>query len=89
MRRLEIRYLRGSGRRTVNGRSTQKWEFSSNAFGKPSKSYQWIDPKLYIAVKRADNDGVKELRNIREAPQPDSLFEIPADYHRMTSPGKQ
>jgi len=77
------------GAETINGRSTEKWEFTSSALRKQSKSYQWIDPHLYIAVKHADDSGVKELRNIHEGPQPDSLFEIPADYRRMTSPSKQ
>jgi hypothetical protein len=77
------------GAETINGRSTQKWEFTSAVFGKQSKSYQWIDPQLYIAVKHADDHSVRELRNIQEGPQPDSLFEIPADYRKVTSPGTQ
>ncbi len=72
------------GTETINGRSAQKWEFTHTGMGRSSKSYQWIDPKLYIVIKREDNSGGMELRNIKEGPQPDNLFEVPADYRKMT-----
>lgn len=72
------------GTETINGRSVQKWEFTSTGMGRIVKSYQWIDPKLYIAIKREDDHGGMELRNIKEGPQLDTLFEVPADYRKMT-----
>lgn len=77
------------GTEVVNGRSTQKWEFTHTGMGKTSKSYQWIDPKLYIAVKEENDSSVTELRNIKEGSQPADLFEVPADYHKMTSQDMQ
>ncbi len=69
------------GTEIINGRNTQKWELTHDLDGKILKSYQWIDSKLYISIKSQDQDGVRELRNIKEGPQPASLFEVPADYH--------
>lgn len=77
------------GTEVVGGRSTQKWEFTHTGMGAPTKSYQWIDPKLYIAVKVENNSSVTELRNIKEGSQPAELFEVPADYHKMTSQDMQ
>lgn len=69
------------GTEVINGRSTEKWEFTQNLDGRIFKSYQWIDSKLYISIKSQDEEGVRELRNIKEGPQPTSLFEVPSDYH--------
>jgi hypothetical protein len=43
----------------------------------------WIDAKLKFLVRVKSADGaVIELRNIAEAPQPNSLFEIPGSFRK-------
>jgi hypothetical protein len=45
---------------------------------------QWIDPVLEFLVRsQTDNGIVIDLKNIREGPQPASLFEIPASYSKF------
>ena len=69
------------GTETVNGRSTVKYE-GTNAEGKSGAV--WIDPKLQFPVKWQDKGGSGgELRNIQEASQPSSLFEVPAGYTKF------
>ncbi|MGE5111397.1 MAG: DUF4412 domain-containing protein [Acidobacteriaceae bacterium] len=73
------------GSETVNGRDCDKWEFSKN--GQVTET-EWIDKKLHIAVKSQHEDGSTwELKNIKEGPQPDSLFEIPAGYQKLDMGG--
>lgn len=63
----------------VNNRPATRWEFTHALGAQTWVSYEWIDPKLWIAVRRQYLDHVVELRNIREGPQPASLFEVPAN----------
>lgn len=65
------------GSDTVNGRSTVKYETTS---ANGDTGYFWIDPKLDFPVKWQGKNGIWELRNIQEGPQPASLFEVPAGY---------
>lgn len=68
------------GNEVVNGRRTVKYE-GANENGDVSQV--WLDPKLRFPVKwQGKNDG-GELRDIQEASQPASLFEIPAGYTKM------
>ena len=69
------------GSDTVNGRSTVKYEGVDK---KGEKTYYWVDTKLKCVIK-ADSSGSGnfELRNIQEASQPASLFEIPAGYQKF------
>ena len=50
----------------------------------PENSTQrWIDPELSFPVKVRTADGTTlELKNIKKAPQPADLFEIPAGYRK-------
>jgi hypothetical protein len=72
------------GNDTVNGRSTVKYE-GTNANGDTSTF--WIDPKLRFPVKWQGKNSSWELRNIQEASQPASLFEVPAGYTKMDMGG--
>lgn len=63
----------------VNNRLATKWEFTHALGAQTWVSYVWIDPRLWIAARRQYLDHVVELRNIREGPQPASLFEVPAN----------
>lgn len=70
---------RNLGGETVNGRVTVKYE---NIAADKTASYIWIDRKLHFPIKWEDPVGARELRNIRETPQPGELFEIPAGYSK-------
>ena len=72
------------GHDLLNGRATVKYEGVSK---KGEKMHIWVDVKLHVVVKTNEGDpgasGDFELRNIREGPQPASLFEIPAGYTKF------
>jgi hypothetical protein len=68
------------GDETVNGRSTVKYEGTSDD---GNVTDVWIDTKLRFPVKWQGKNGGGELRNIQEGAQPASLFVIPPDYQKM------
>jgi len=71
------------GSEDVNGRHTQKWEMKDTSNGQVMTV--WIDPSLPLAVRTQWNGGGAEYRNIKEGPQPDSLFQVPSDYKKVPS----
>jgi hypothetical protein len=71
------------GNEVVNGRNTVKYEGSRPGQG---TGYVWFDPALRFPIKWQGNNGSGELRNIAVAPQPASLFEVPAGYQKMNAP---
>jgi hypothetical protein len=72
------------GSDSLNGRSSVKYEGVSN---QGEKSHIWVDTKLRCVVKTDEAAGGFELRNIREASQPASLFEVPAGYTKFDMGG--
>ncbi len=85
---FELRYL---GDESVNGRQTEKWEFSrSGSGGAQITMTRWYDPRLNNAVREEMAGGyVRELRNIQEGPQPDALFTVPEGYRKIDPPAGQ
>jgi len=74
------------GPEVINGRNCDRWELAHKNSG--GTSTVWIDQKTGIPVKRQAADGmVFELENIKEGPQPDSLFEVPPGYQKMDMGG--
>ena len=76
------------GKESVNGVSADKFQVTYNEPGKaPQSMYQWMGPND-IPVKRASLDGSwsVEYRNIQVGPQPNALFEPPADYEKFAMP---
>ena len=68
-----------AGNETVNGRQTVKYAGKSDD-GKPVA--MWVDPEVNFVVKWQTKSGeIGELRNIKVAPQADSLFEMPSGFH--------
>lgn len=68
-----------AGNEAVNGRQTVKYSGNSED-GKPV--FVWVDPEVNFVVKwQTKSDETGELRNIKVAPQVDSLFDIPSGYH--------
>ena len=80
--------LRLLGREQVGGRDTEKWQTTiTQSDGRTSKSLQWFDPELQIAIREQLPGGfLRELRNIQVGPQPDQLFEIPKGLSRVEAP---
>lgn len=76
------------GTETLDGRKVEKWEVTTTMPNQaPSKSYQWYDPEIRLAVRQDLPGGaVSELKNIRVAEQPDALFSIPEGYSRTEQP---
>lgn len=68
------------GNETVNGRNAVKFE-GTNAKGEAGSV--WMDPKLRFPIKWQGTNGGGELRNIQEASQPASLFEVPSGYRKF------
>lgn len=75
------------GKETIDGRSAIKWEITMTTAGKAMTSTSWIDEKLGIPLKTEAAGTTMELKNVKEGPQPDNLFEVPAGYKKTTMPG--
>ena len=75
-------------RETINGYVADKYKITIN---KQSSHYEWVssDPGITMAVKSAAIDGSwwTEYRNISLAKPSLSLFEVPADYTKMSMAG--
>lgn len=71
---------RVAGQATIDGRAATEYE---GKFPDGDLTHVWIDSKLNFPVKWDGKNGGGELRNIKEAPQPASLFEIPSDYKKI------
>jgi hypothetical protein len=68
-----------AGNESVNGRQAVKYTGNSED-GKPV--FVWVDPEVNFVVKwQTKSDDTGELRNIKVAPQVESLFDIPSGYH--------
>ena len=74
---------RNLGEETVNSRHTVKWEVSETMRGQSGTQYVWVDAKLHCIVKMQIGQSIMELQNIREGPQPASLFALPTGYQVM------
>jgi hypothetical protein len=71
----------------VEGRKTEKWEGSATPAG--GWGDIWYDPQLRFVIKLVSYpksallEGY-DLQEIKEAPQPYSLFDLPDDFVRMS-----
>ena len=77
------------GSETVNGHPATKYEVTTKVDDKVVKIYQWWATDINFPVKTAAIDGswVMEYREIKLGSQPDSLFEVPVGYKKITIPG--
>lgn len=71
------------GADNVNGRPARKWAVASNDPGDRSGTI-WVDDRLHIILRSQDGKGGMELRDIKEGPQPDALFQAPAGYRKIS-----
>jgi hypothetical protein len=77
------------GTEIMNGRTTEKWQFTDTwEDGKTATFYEWIDRELNAIVREQALGSDIQLQNINEAPQPASLFELPAGYRKMVVPNR-
>lgn len=74
------------GKEDVDGRMTDKYRIVYTSADIKTAVFQWFAPDIGIPVKTAAEDGswTMEYKNIKTGSQPDSLFEIPADYSKMS-----
>ncbi len=71
----------------MNGRNTEKWEIVMSQGDRKLRSTVWVDRSLGVTVREELPGGyVRELRDIQEAPQDPSLFQVPAGYERIELP---
>ncbi|MCU0589749.1 MAG: DUF4412 domain-containing protein [Syntrophobacteraceae bacterium] len=70
------------GEESVNGHATRKFEVLEDG----EKVTYWISKKLSFPVKIEDSESIMEYKNIKEGAVPDSQFDIPAGYEKMTMP---
>lgn len=73
------------GSEKIDGHPTEKYLITYKEGAKTEKIYQWWATDINFPIKSADlNDKwVQEYKNIKMGPQPDKLFEIPADYSKI------
>jgi hypothetical protein len=73
------------GTEQLHGRQVEKWEKVTIGSGYlPKSSLHWFDPELNLDIREEHPGGyIYELRNIRVAKQPESLFVIPAGFDRV------
>ena len=74
------RTCRKVGDDTLNGRPTVKYE---GRCSNKNPCHIWIDRRLRFLVKWEDGSNGRELRNIEEGTQPNTLFEIPRGFNRV------
>lgn len=71
------------GTDAVDGRPAEKWQVDVTRDNKTESGYAWIDNSLHVVSKSQDSTGSVELRNVHEGPQPDSVFQVPANYSKV------
>ncbi len=73
------------GTEMMNGRMCDKWEFKPIDKGNEKDSHtSWVDTKLGFPIRTVYGNGFEfNLTNIKEGPQPDSLFVIPEGLQKM------
>lgn len=81
--RSEMKML---GLEKLGNRTVEKWEMTFSQGNQPAqRSYRWFDPELNLAVREEFPGGyVREMRNIRVAPQDPGLFTQPSGYKKIT-----
>jgi hypothetical protein len=72
----------------VNKQPAEKFKVTYSSSRGNEAVYQWMAGGSMIPVKIASIDGswTVEYRNINTAPQPASLFEVPAGYQKFSMP---
>jgi outer membrane lipoprotein-sorting protein len=70
------------GKETVSGLSCKKYQYIEQG----ETYYSWISEKFPFPVKTEYSQGLIEYKNIKEGKVPNSLFEVPPGYSKMSMP---
>jgi len=76
------------GSETIDGHPSTKYEVTAKVDDKTMTTYQWLATDINFPVKTAAVDGswTVEYKDIMLGSQPDSLFELPTGYQKMSMP---
>lgn len=74
------------GTETVDGKKTNKYRIVYTVENKRQAIFQWIDAASGIPIKTSAEDGTwtMEYKSLKTGKQPDTLFEIPAGYQKLS-----
>lgn len=72
------------GRTTIGDRRVEKWQVTMKRGDQIQKTTAYIDPKLGAIVRQEQDGQTIALTNIKVAPQPESLFQVPRGYRKVT-----
>jgi hypothetical protein len=74
-----------AGTEKVNGRTTEKWKMTASRPGSADQlAWQWYDPEIKMNIREEQPDGaLREIRNIRIAPQSAGLFTVPDGFREL------
>jgi len=74
------------GPEKLDGKNVVKYKITYTESKKKVVIWQWILPDTSFPVKTANEDGsaTTEFKNLKTGKQPDSLFEIPEGYQKMS-----
>ena len=89
MGNVKNRKEKALGEETVSGYRCSKKEIEAEievmGFKNTSRSVVWQSPKFDLPLRtRSDSGQVTELRNIQEGKPAAALFEVPADYSKVS-----
>lgn len=71
------------GSQTLNGRKVEKWLVTVAGMEDEPFMTLYLDAKYGFVVRKESEDGVEEIRNFKEGPQPARLFELPRGYREV------
>jgi len=76
------------GSETLDGHPTTKYEVTAKMGDKTVTTHQWWATDIHFPIKTAAADGSWSVTysDIKIGGQPDSLFELPAGYRKMSLP---
>ncbi|MBF0270583.1 MAG: hypothetical protein HQL98_00715 [Magnetococcales bacterium] len=71
----------------IDGRDTEKWEFSHSFKEQRNRYLQWIDVALRLPVRMGEGrQATMEFSAIREGAQDGALFQVPANFKLVNPP---
>ncbi|MEO5344942.1 MAG: hypothetical protein H7834_01025 [Magnetococcus sp. YQC-9] len=71
----------------VDGRDTEKWEFTHSFKDKKNSYQQWVDANLRIPVRLGEGrQAAMEVSAIHEGAQDAALFQLPAGFKQVAPP---
>jgi dipeptidyl aminopeptidase/acylaminoacyl peptidase len=74
-----------TGTEKINGRTAEKWKMTASRPGSADQlSWRWYDPEIRMNIREEQPGGaLREIRNVKVAPQPANLFNVPDGYREL------